>query len=65
MAADRLLEAREIDDDEAVEFFRALEDLALAAARQELAAEFPDDRRRQIGVLLVLLGIVDIRARDP
>src|SRR6476660_1885060 len=45
VAADRLLEAREIDDDEAVEFFRALEDLALAAARQELAAEFPDDRR--------------------
>jgi hypothetical protein len=33
--------------------------------RQDLAAEFPDDRRRQIGVLLVLLGIVDLRARDP
>ena len=32
VAADRLLEARELDDDEAVEFFRTLEDLELAAA---------------------------------
>ena len=39
VAGDRLLEARELDDDEAVEFLRALEDLELAAARQELAAE--------------------------
>ena len=40
VAADRLLEARELDDDEAVAFFRTLEDLVLAAARQDLAAEF-------------------------
>ena len=39
VAADRLLEARELDDDEAVEFLRTLEDLELAAARQDLAAE--------------------------
>ena len=39
VAGDRLLEARELDDDEAVEFLRALEDLELAAARQDLAAE--------------------------
>src|ERR1700730_2282033 len=65
VAGDRALEARELDDDEAVELLRPLEDLELAAARQELAAEFPDDRRRQIGVLLVLLGVVDLRARDP
>ena len=65
VACDRLLEVRELDDDEAVEFLRALENLELAGARQELAAEFPDDRRRQIGVLLVLLGVVDLRARDP
>ena len=65
VAGDRLLEARELDDDEAVEFLRALKDLELAATRQERAAEFPDDGRRQIGVLLVLLGVVDLRARDP
>src|SRR5690349_13583875 len=45
VAGDRLLEARKHDDDEAAEFLRALEDLELAAARQELAAEFPDNRR--------------------
>ena len=33
MAGDRLLEARELDDDEAVEFLRALEDPELAALR--------------------------------
>jgi hypothetical protein len=65
VAGDRLFEARELDHDEAVEFLRALKDLELAAARQELAAEFPDDRRCQISVLLVLLGVVDLRARDP
>jgi len=32
VAGDRLLEAGELDDDEAVEFLRALEDLELAAA---------------------------------
>src|SRR6516164_1917818 len=65
VAGDRLLEARKLDDDEAVEFLRAFEDLELAAPRQELAVELRDDRRRQIGVLLVLLGVVDLRARDP
>jgi len=65
MAGDRLFEARKLDHDEALEFLRALKDLELAAARQKLAAEFPDDRRCQISVLLVLLGVVDLRARDP
>ena len=65
MAGDRLFEARELDHDEAVEFLRAFKDLELAAARQELAAEFPDDGRCQISVLLVLLGLVDLRASDP
>src|SRR5215470_13430590 len=65
VAGDRLLEARELDDDEAVEFLRALEDLELAAARQELAAELLEDAWHQVGVLLVLIGIVDLRARDP
>src|SRR5215472_277928 len=65
VAGDRFFEARELVHDEAVEFLRALKDLELAAARQELAAEFPDDRRCQISVLLVLLGVVDLRARDP
>src|SRR5262245_49225677 len=64
-AGDRLLEARELDDDEAVEFLRALEDLELAAARQDLAAELLEDAWYQVGVLLVLIGIVDLRARDP
>src|SRR6195256_4722759 len=65
VAGDRLLEARELDDDEAVEFLRALEDLELAAARQDLAAELLEDDRSQVGVLLVLIRIVDLRARDP
>src|SRR5262245_42922876 len=65
MAGDRLLEARELDDDEAVEFLRALENLELAAARQDLAAELLQDAWYQVGVLLVLIGIVDLRACDP
>src|SRR5215813_1825922 len=65
VAGDRLLEARELDDDEAAEFLRALEDLELAAARQELAAELLEDAWHEVGVLLVLIGIVDLRARDP
>src|SRR5262249_59675329 len=65
VAGDRLFEARELDHDEAVEFLRALKDLELASARQKLAAEFPDDRRCQISILLVLLGVIDLRARDP
>src|SRR5215470_17403833 len=56
VAGDRLLEARKLDDDEAVEFLRALEDLA---------AELSEDAWYQVGVLLVLIGIVDLRARDP
>src|SRR6266853_582302 len=43
VAGDRLLETREFDDDEAVEFLRALEDLELAAAGQKLAAELFED----------------------
>ena len=65
MAGEGLLEARELDDDEAVEFIGALEDLELAAARQDLAAERLQDARHQLGVLLVLIGVVDLRARDP
>src|SRR5258708_1449616 len=65
MAGARLLEARELDDDEAVEFLRALDDLELAAARQDLAAELLEDAWHQVGVLFVLVGIVDLRARYP
>ena len=65
VAGDRLLEARELDDDEAVEFLRAPKDLELAAARQELAAELLEDAWYQVGVLLSLIGIIDLRARDP
>ena len=47
-----------------MEFLRALEDLELAAARQDLAAELLENAWYQVGVLLVLIGIVDFRARD-
>src|SRR5258705_12137364 len=65
VAGDRLLEARELDDDEAVEFLRALEDLELAAAGQKLGAELFEDAWYQLGVPLVLIGIVYLPARDP
>jgi hypothetical protein len=48
---------------EAVDFLRALKDLEFAAARQNLAAELLEDVRYELGVLLVLIGIVDLRAR--
>jgi hypothetical protein len=40
-------------------------DLELAAAGQELAAELLEDAWYQVGVLLSLIGIIDLRARDP
>ena len=43
VACDRLFESWELDDDETVEFLWTLEDLELAAARQELAAELCED----------------------
>src|SRR4051812_26706298 len=48
VAGDRLVEARELDDDEPGELFRALEDLELAAAGQDLAAEFRDDPGHEV-----------------
>ena len=41
-----------------MEFLRALEDLELAAARQDLAAELSEDAWYQVGVLLVLIGLL-------
>ena len=64
-AGDALLQAREFDDDEAVEFVRTFHDHVTAAAGQNLAAVFGDDRRHQIGVFLISDRIVDLRARDP
>jgi len=57
------LEVRELDHDEAVKFLRALKHLEFAATRQNLAAELLEDVRYELGVLLVLIGIVDLRAR--
>ena len=37
--------------------------LELAATRQDLAAEFLEDAWYQVGVLIVLILIVDLRAR--
>src|SRR5665213_2802415 len=65
VAGDRALEAREFNDDEAAEFLRALKDLEFAAARQKFAADLLENARYQVGIHLVLIGIVDLRARDP
>src|SRR5438270_301051 len=52
-AGDALLESRELDHHEAMEFFRPLHDLKAPAPRQHLAAVFDEDRRQRIGVFLV------------
>jgi len=59
VAGDRLLEARELDDDEAVEFLRALEDLEHAAARQELPPNLLEDAWYEVGVFIVLIRDCD------
>src|SRR5579862_8047509 len=64
-AGDALREGRKFDHHEALKFWRPFHDLELAAAGQNLAAKFGDDRRHQVGVLLILDRIVDLRARDP
>src|ERR1700737_870186 len=50
----RLLEGRELDDDEAVKLLRPLHDAELAAAGEDLAAVAGDDVRHEVGVFLVL-----------
>src|SRR6266581_1809551 len=64
-AGDALLEGRELDDDEAVEFLRALEDLIAPAAREHLRAVLREYRGHAVRVLLVFHGIVDFRAGYP
>src|SRR6267143_5849579 len=64
-AGDALLERRELDDDEAVEFLRALEDLIAPAAREHLRAVLREDRGHAVGVFPILHRIVDLRARYP
>src|SRR5271165_2782908 len=64
-AGDALLEGREFDHHEAVEFCRPFQDLIATAAREHLAAELGDDSRHEIGVLLVFDRIVDLRPRNP
>src|SRR6266478_4674157 len=64
-AGDALLESRELDDDEAVEFLRAFEDLVAPAAREHLRAVLREDRGHAVGVLSVFHGIVDFSAGYP
>src|SRR5437773_3230846 len=64
-AGDSLLEGRELDDDEAVEPLRALEDLIAPAAREHLRAVLREDRGHSVRVLLVFRRIVDFAAGYP
>src|SRR5207253_6088577 len=64
-ASDALLEARELDDDEAVESIRALEDLIAPAAREHLRAVLREDRGPAVRVLLVFDRIVHFRPGHP
>jgi hypothetical protein len=52
-AGDALLEGREFDHHEAVEFCRPFQDLIATAAREHLAAKLGDDSRHEVSVLLV------------
>src|SRR6266704_3576229 len=64
-AGDALLEARELDDDEAVESLRAFESLIAPAAGEHLRAVLREDRGHAVGVLLVFHRIVDFGAGYP
>src|SRR6516164_10147598 len=64
-AGDALLEGRELDHHEAMEFCRPFHDLIAAAAGEHLAAELGDDLRYEVGVLLVFDRIIDLRPRNP
>src|SRR5712671_6856061 len=64
-ARDALFERRELDDDEAVEFLRAFEDLVAPAAREHLRAVFRQDRGHAVRVLFVFDGVVDFGAGYP
>ena len=64
-AGDALLEGRELDHHEAVEFCRPFHDLIATAAREHLAAELGNDGRHEVRVLLVFDRIIDLRPRNP
>src|SRR5712691_7996571 len=64
-AGDALLERRELDHDEAVEFLGTFENPVAPAAREHLGAVLREDCGHAVGVFLVLDGIVDLRARYP
>src|SRR5712692_7481888 len=64
-AGDALLERRERDDDEAVEFLGTFENPVAPAACEHLGAVLREDRGHAVGVFLVLHGIVDFGARYP
>src|SRR6266850_2300695 len=64
-AGDALLERRELDDDEAIEFLRPFEGLVAPAAREHLRSVLREDRGHAVRVLLVFHRIVDLGARYP
>src|SRR6266702_6225055 len=64
-AGDAPLEARELDDDEAVESLRTFESLIAPAAGEHLRAVPREDRGHAVGVLLVFHRIVDFGAGYP
>src|SRR5437660_4068434 len=64
-AGDALLEARELDDDEAVESLRAFEGLIAPAAREHLRAVLREDCGHAVRVLPVFHRIVHFRPGDP
>src|SRR5713226_1111260 len=64
-AGDALFERRKLDDDEAVEFLRTLENPVAPAAGEYFGAVLREDRRHALRVLPVLDGIVDFGAGYP
>src|SRR5919108_3942191 len=64
-AGDPLFKGWKLDNDEAAEFVWPFHEPVAAAARQYLAAEPGDDLRHQIGISLVLDGIIDLGSCNP
>src|SRR5258705_5073482 len=64
-AGDRLLEARELDDDVAVKVERPFHDLKAAPARENLRAVLLEDVGERVRIFLVFDRIVDLRVSNP
>src|SRR4029077_477390 len=60
-----LLQGREFDHDEAMEFIRSFHDLKTSAPGENLSAKLGNDGVHQVGIFFIFDRVVDLGTRNP